>query len=55
MARWNSPRVRGDASMSEIEAEPAETPNGVTRAGSPPNAAMFSRTQANAASWSSRP
>ena len=55
MARWNRPAAAGAVSSREIEAEPAEKPNAVTRDGSPPKAATFSRTQARAASWSSRP
>ena len=34
---------------------PADSPNSVTRSGSPPNAAMLSRTQRSAASTSRRP
>ena len=34
---------------------PADSPNTVTRPGSPPNAATLSCTQASAASWSRSP
>jgi hypothetical protein len=34
---------------------PADWPNSVTRDESPPNAPMFRRTQASAASWSCSP
>lgn len=34
---------------------PADSPHTVTRSGSPPNAAMLSRTQVRAAIWSSSP
>ncbi len=38
-----------------MEIAPADSPATVTRSGSPPNAAMLSRTHSRAASWSSRP
>ena len=34
---------------------PADSPKIVTLAGSPPKAAMFSRTHSSAATWSSSP
>ena len=34
---------------------PADSPNTVTRSGSPPNAAISSRTQRSAATWSWSP
>ena len=40
-------------SSDAIAPAPADSPNTVTRPGSPPNAAMFSWTQRSAATWSS--
>ena len=45
----------GDAMSALTEIDPADSPAMVTRAGSPPNAAMFCRTQRKAATWSSSP
>ena len=49
------PRASGDDSSRPIACEPADSPNTVMRPGSPPNAAMLSRTQRSASSWSRRP
>ena len=49
MAWSKSPTASGEVSKSEIDAEPAETPNTDARLASPPKAAMFARTQRNAA------
>ena len=53
--RRNASPRRGDASSWRIEPAPADSPNTVTRSGSPPNAAAFVRTQASAANWSRSP
>ncbi len=45
----------GEAICALTDAEPADSPATVTRRGSPPKAAMLSRTQRSAAAWSSRP
>ena len=55
IARRNRPSAAGMTSSDAIAPAPADSPNTVTRSGSPPNAAMFSLTQPNAATWSSRP
>ncbi len=44
---------RGEAIWALTETEPADSPAMVTRRGSPPKAAMLSRTQRRAALWSS--
>ena len=44
----------GEAISALTETEPADSPAMVTLFGSPPKAAMFSRTQRSAAAWSSR-
>ena len=44
IARRNSPAARGMASSAATDPPPADSPNTVTRSGSPPNAAMLSRT-----------
>jgi hypothetical protein len=49
IARRNSPAAAGMTSSDAIAPAPADWPNTVTRLGSPPNAAMFSRTQRSAA------
>ena len=54
-ARPNSPAARGIANRAPTDPPPADCPNTVTRAGSPPNARMLSRTHSSAATWSSRP
>ena len=54
-ARRNSPAARGIASSAATDPPPADWPKTVTRSGSPPNAAMLSRTHSRAATWSSRP
>lgn len=51
----NSPRACSMAIRQTAEPAPAECPAIVTLPGSPPNAAMFSRTQRSAATWSSSP
>ena len=48
------PSAAGLANNARTEVAPADSPNTVTWSGSPPNAAMLSRTQASAASWSRR-
>ncbi len=55
MARRNRPAASGMTSRAAIAPAPADSPKTVTRSGSPPNAAMFSRTQRSAATWSSSP
>ncbi len=50
-----SPAARGAPSRAPTLMAPADSPKTVTRAGSPPKASMFSRTQVRAAIWSSRP
>ena len=55
IALWNRPRAAGQASMALTFAPPPDWPKIVTLPGSPPNAAMLSRTQANAATMSSTP
>ena len=49
-ARPNSPRERGEPSRQPMLIPPADSPNTVTCAGSPPNAATLSCTQVSAAS-----
>jgi hypothetical protein len=55
MARWNSPDAAGTAINVATLLAPADTPPIVTCRGSPPNAAMLSRTHRSAAIWSSTP
>ena len=55
IARRNSPRASGMASRHPMLIAPADSPNTVTSSGSPPNAAMCSRTHRSAAIWSSSP
>ena len=55
IAERNSPRVLGAVSSSDTDTDPADSPATVTRSGSPPNAAMLSRTHSSAAIWSRRP
>ena len=55
IACWNSPLATGMASRVVMLMAPADSPATVTRPGSPPNAAMFSRTHRSAATWSSSP
>ena len=52
---WNSPRRRASPSSVPTLPAPADSPKIVTSSGSPPNAAMLSRTHSSAATWSSRP
>ena len=49
------PFESGDAISALTEIDPADSPAMVTRAGSPPKAAMFCCTHRSAATWSSRP
>jgi hypothetical protein len=49
IARRNNPAAAGMTSSDAIAPAPADSPNTVTRSGSPPNAPMFSRTQRSAA------
>ena len=51
----NRPRARGMPSSVVTLMPPADSPKIVTLAGSPPNAAMLSRTHSSAATWSSSP
>ncbi|SHW94499.1 Uncharacterised protein [Mycobacteroides abscessus subsp. abscessus] len=55
IADRNSPLAWGETIRSHTDTPPADWPAMVTRAGSPPNSAMLSRTQRSAASWSSSP
>ncbi|MEY9484405.1 hypothetical protein RKD26_000199 [Streptomyces calvus] len=55
IARRKSPRASGMVIRAVTEIAPADCPKTVTLSGSPPNAAMFSRTQRRAAIWSSSP
>ena len=48
-ARVKSPAAASMASSAAIDPAPADSPKTVTRDGSPPNAAMFSRTHRSAA------
>jgi hypothetical protein len=49
-ARWNSPAAAGAASSVQVLRPPADSPNTITLAGSPPNAAMLAWTQRSASS-----
>ncbi len=49
MARWNRPWAEGTVSSVVTEIAPADSPKTVTESGSPPKAAMFSRTHRSAA------
>jgi len=55
MAPAKRPRERGERSWTETEREPADWPAMVTRAGSPPKAAMLDWTHWRAAFWSRKP
>jgi hypothetical protein len=55
IALANRPLAAGRASRVVTLIAPADSPKTVTRSGSPPKAAMFSRTQRRAASWSRIP
>ena len=55
MARWNRPCAAGVAISVVTEIAPADSPKTVTCPGSPPKAAMLSRTHSRAAIWSRRP
>ena len=52
MALWKSPRASGEATRVFTEPPPADSPKMVTLSGSPPKAAMLSRTHFSAAIWS---
>ena len=54
-ARERAARDCGDAQRCSTSPPPADSPNAVTRAGSPPNAAMLSRTHSSAAIASRTP
>ena len=54
-ARWNSPFASGETRSDITFVPPADSPKIVTRSGSPPNAAAFSRTHASARTRSSVP
>ena len=55
MARWKSPAASGVAIRVFTLHDPADSPKIVTRSGSPPKAAMLSRTHSSAATWSRTP
>ena len=55
IALWKSPRASGEAMSALTAKEPADSPKIVTFLGSPPKAAMLSRTHSSAATWSSMP
>ena len=55
IALANRPRARGSDSSVVTLIAPADSPKMVTLPGSPPNAAMLSRTHSSAAIWSSSP
>ncbi|WP_249367779.1 MULTISPECIES: hypothetical protein [unclassified Actinomyces] len=55
MRPWTSPAARGHARSAMTEAPPALWPVTVTRPGSPPKAAMLSRTHSRAVTWSRVP
>ena len=44
IARWNNPFAAGEAASMLTAIPPADSPKIVTRAGSPPNFAMFALT-----------
>jgi hypothetical protein len=49
IARWNRPCAAGSVSKAPMLMAPADSPNTVTRCGSPPKAAILSWTQRKAA------
>ncbi len=49
MTRWKRPSLFGETMCRQALMPPADSPNRVTRAGSPPNAPMFALTHASAA------
>ena len=55
IARWNSPRASGEAMRWLTVYDPADRPNSVTHAGSPPNASMLRCTHSSAATQSISP
>ena len=54
-ALWKSPRARGIVRRQAMFTEPADSPKTVTLCGSPPKAAISSRTHSSAATTSSMP
>lgn len=55
IARRKSPRAAGMVISESTDVPPADSPKIVTFSGSPPNAAMLSRTHRSAAIWSKSP
>jgi hypothetical protein len=55
MAWLKRPFASGEVMSTAIDTAPADSPNTVTRSGSPPNAAILSFTHSSAAIWSSKP
>ena len=55
IARWNSPAAAGMPSRTLTLAPPPDSPKIVTLPGSPPKAAMLSRTHSSASTMSSAP
>ena len=55
MILWNSPLARGMASRLAVLAPPPDCPKTVTFPGSPPKAAMLSRTHSSARTMSTIP
>ena len=55
ITRRNRPSASGEAHSALTAAAPADSPASVTLSGSPPKAAMLSRTHSSAAIWSSMP
>ena len=53
--RRNKPAASGEVHSALTEAAPADSPASVMLSGSPPKAAMLSRTHSSALIWSSRP
>jgi len=53
--RWMSPFAKGLIERNSAHAAPVLCPDAVIKLGSPPKAAMLSRTQWKAANWSFRP
>ena len=54
-ARLNNPAARGEATSMQVSTAPADSPKSMTRAGSPPKAAMLRCTHFSAAIWSMSP
>ena len=55
IARWNRPVAYGEVISVVTQPPPADSPKSVTSLGSPPNAAMLSRTHSRAATMSRNP